>query len=184
MEEQIKQVATRIKDLREILNISKEEAADCCGITTAEYSEIESGKVDIPVGIMHLLAKKFRVDVTSFLSGSEPRMHYYTLTRKGQGVSVERRKAYNYRALAANFINRKADPFIVTVDPKSDDTATEFNSHPGQEFNLILKGSLKLNLNNKEMLLNEGDTIYFDASLPHGMKAANNEPCEFLAIIL
>jgi transcriptional regulator with XRE-family HTH domain len=184
MEEQIKQVAARIKDLREILNFSQAETADYCGLTVTDYSEIESGKVDIPVGIMHLLAKKFKVDVTSFLSGSEPRMHSYTLTRKGTGVAVERRKTYSYQALATNFINRKADPFIVTVEPKADNTEMEFNSHPGQEFNLILKGSLKLNLNNKEMLLNEGDSIYFDASLPHGMKAANNEPCEFLAIIL
>ncbi len=184
MEEQIKQVATRIKDLREILNISQKETADYCGLTVADYSKIESGKVDIPVGIMHLIAKKFKVDVTSFISGSEPRMHYYTLTRKGKGVAVERSLAYSYEALATNFINRKAEPFIVTANPKPDGSQMEFNSHPGQEFNFILKGSLKLNLNKKELLLNEGDSIYFDASLPHGMKAANNEPCEFLAVIL
>lgn len=184
MEEQIKQVAARIKELREILNISPEEAADHCGLTVEDYGEIESGKVDIPVGILHLLAKKFNVDVTSFLSGAEPRMHYYTVTRKGKGVSVQRRKAYNYEALATNFINRKADPFIVTVDPKPGKSELEFNRHSGQEFNLILKGSLLICLNNKEMLLNEGDSIYFDANLPHAMKAANNESCQFLAIIL
>jgi len=111
-------------------------------------------------------------------------MHYYTLTRKGKGVAVERSLAYSYEALATNFINRKAEPFIVTASPKPDDSHMEFNSHPGQEFNLILKGSLKIFLNNKEMLLNEGDSIYFDASVPHSMKAANNETCEFLAIIL
>lgn len=165
MEEQIKQVAARIKDLREILNISPEAAADYCGLTVADYCEIESGKVDIPVGIMHLLARKFNVDVTTFLSGAEPRMHYYTLTRKGKGVSVQRRKAYSYEALATNFINRKADPFIVTVDPKPDKAGMEFNSHPGQEFNLILKGSLLICLNNKEMLLNEGDSIFNPADM-------------------
>jgi transcriptional regulator with XRE-family HTH domain len=184
MEEQIKQVAARIKDLREILNISQEETAEYCGLSVADYSEIESGKVDIPVGIMHRLANKFKVDVTSFISGSEPRMHYYTLTRKGTGVAVERRRAYSYQALATNFINRKADPFIVTVEPKPDNSEIEFNSHPGHEFNLILKGSLILNLNKKEMILNEGDSIYFDANLSHGMKAANNQSCEFLAVIL
>lgn len=183
MEEQIREIARRVKTLREILGITADQAAENCGLSINDYQILESGQTDISVGTLHALAKSFGVEVSTFLSGEEPRMHAYTLTRKGQGVVMERRKAYSYKALAANFINRKADPFLVQVEPKPDNLPVEFSSHPGQEFNLILKGSLKFFLKNKEMLLNEGDSIYFDSGLPHGMRAADKHACEFLAII-
>lgn len=183
MDKQIKEIAQRVKELREILEISPEEAARTCQLSSNEYQKLEEGETDISVGTLHTLAKSFGVEVSTLLSGDEPRMRSYTLTRKGQGVAMERRKAYSYQALAANFINRKAEPFLVKVCPKPEDQPIDFNSHPGQEFNLILKGSMRFYLNNKEMLLHEGDSIYFDSGLPHAMRAANNAPCEFLAII-
>ncbi len=183
MEEQIKEIARRVKELREILGITPNEAAVNCGLSTNDYLQLESGQTDISVGTLHALSKSFGVEVSTFLLGEEPRMHAYTLTRKGQGIAMERRKSYSYKALASNFINRKADPFLVKVEPKPDTLPVEFGSHPGQEFNLILKGSMKFFLNKKEMLLHEGDSIYFDSGLPHGMRAAENAPCEFLAII-
>lgn len=169
--------------MREILNISPEEAANSCGLSTDGYLRLENGQTDISVSVMHQLATLFGVEITNFLSGEEPRMHAYTLTRKGQGIAIERRKAYSYQALATNFINRKAEPYIVKVEPKSDDVMIELNSHPGQEFNLVLKGKMQFKIKNKEMILAEGDSIYFDSGLPHGMKAIENEACEFLAII-
>ena len=106
----------------------------------------------------------------------------HAVTRKGKGISVERSKAYKYRDLAGGFKNAKATPFLVTVEPN--DKPIHLNTHPGQEFNLIEKGSLLLEIDGKEIVLEEGDSIYFDATTPHGMKALNNEKARFLAIIL
>lgn len=183
MDEEIRQISLRVKELREILKVTTTQAARSCGFPEEEYLKFESGQIDIPIGILHRLAKSFGVEVSTFLSGDEPRMRAYTLTRKGQGITMERRTAYNYQALAANFINRKAEPFLVKVEAKPESSPVELNTHPGQEFNLILKGSMKFYLNDKEMLLNEGDSIYFDSGIPHGMKALDNKACEFLAII-
>lgn len=183
MDEEIRQISLRVKELREILKVTTTQAARSCGFPEEEYLKFESGQTDIPIGILHQLAKSFGVEVSTFLSGDEPRMRAYTLTRKGQGITMERRTAYNYQALAANFINRKAEPFLVKVEAKPESSPVELNTHPGQEFNLILKGSMKFYLNDKEMLLNEGDSIYFDSGIPHGMKALDNKACEFLAII-
>lgn len=184
MEEQLKQIAARVREMRQLLDMTPEEGAQASGISPHKYRQLESGEIDIPVSVLHKLAKAFDIEVTTLLSGEEPRMHAYTLTRKGQGIATERRQAYSYQALAANFINRKADPFIVTVEPKPEVEEVDFNTHPGHEFNLVLKGTMNFYLNNKKMVLNEGDSIYFDSSLPHGMKAANEEKCEFLAVIL
>lgn len=183
MDEQIKQIADRLCGMREVLEISPEEAASTCGITKEQYLNYESGKIDIPVSILYRMSQRYNFDLTMLLSGEEPHMRSYTLTRKGKGVGVDRLKAYEYQALAGNFQNRKVEPFLVTVEPKEDLVAS-FNSHPGQEFNYMIEGKLKFFIGSKVMILEAGDSIYFDSGLPHGMLAMENKPAKFLAIIL
>ena len=183
MEEQIRLIAERLKGLREVLDISVDDAAATCGIGKEKYLEYESGKVDIPVSVLHSISRRYGVELTILLTGQEPRMHHYSLTRKNAGVGVERRKEYKYQSLGHNFINRKAEPFLVTVEPKGEHAGISLNSHPGQEFNYVLKGSMKISLDGKEMILEEGDSIYFDSGFPHGMLALNGSECVFLAVI-
>jgi quercetin dioxygenase-like cupin family protein len=110
-------------------------------------------------------------------------MTKYWLVRKGKGAVIERSKAYKYQGLALGFKQAQASPFIVTVEPKADNS-THINSHEGQEFNLVLKGTLLLTIDGRELTLYKGDSIYFDSSLPHGMIALNNDPAIFLAILI
>jgi transcriptional regulator with XRE-family HTH domain len=184
MSEQIKQIAARIKELREISGLSLEFLAKEFGISIDTYLEYESGNVDIPVSLLYKIANKFNVELTAILTGEGPRLHNYSLVRNGKGVSVERRTQYKYQNLAYNFINKKAEPFLVTVEPESDDTPLHYNSHSGQEFNYLLEGAMKVILNGYEVTLNEGDSLYFDSSLDHAMRALGNKPAKFLAIIL
>lgn len=184
MQEQIKQVAARIKELREISGVSLEKMAHLLNIPIDLYQEYESGEVDIPVGVLYKIAHQFNVELAAIITGEEPRLHIYSLTRKGKGVSVERRKEYRYQSLAHNFIHKKAEPFLVTVEPNSTDGPISYNSHPGQEFNYVLEGSLLVDLNGHELVLNEGDSLFFDASVNHGMKALNGKTAKFLAVIL
>jgi len=183
MEDQIKQIADRLQGLREVLEISVEEAATTCDITKEQYLKYESGHFDIPVSILHRMAHKYNFELTSLLSGEEPHMHSYSLTRKDKGIVIDRRQAYKYQSLAGNFLNRKAEPFLVVIEPK-DDACVSYNSHPGQEFNFMIEGKLKLFLGEKEMILHPGDSIYFDSGLPHGMLAQDGKAAKFLAIIL
>ena len=155
MNEQIKQIAERLAGLRDALEITPEEMAGVCNLTPEQY-----------------------------MFGDEPKMSSYFITRKGKGIAVERTKAYKYQSLAAGFAGRKADPFMVTVHPTPDETPIYLNSHPGQEYNIVLKGRMLLQINNKELILEEGDSIYFNSELPHGMKALDGEKVSFLAIIL
>lgn len=183
MEEQIRLIAERMRGMREVLEISPDQAAEICNITKEQYLEYESGHSDIPVGLLHRLARHLNFDLTMLLTGNEPLMHAYTLTRKDKGAKVERRSTYDYQALAGNFKNRKAEPFLVSVEPKTD-AEVSYNSHPGQEFNYLIEGKLKLFIGTRELILDPGDSIYFDSVLPHGMLALENKPARFLAIIL
>lgn len=184
MNEQIKQIAERLAGLRDALEIAPDEIARLCNLTTAQYLTLESGTVDISVSILHQISQAYGVELTTLMFGDEPKMSSYFVTRKGKGTAVERTKAYRYQSLAAGFAARKADPFLVTVHPTPEETPVYLNSHFGQEYNLVLEGRMLIRINNKDLILEEGDSIYFNSELPHGMKALDGEKVSFLAIIL
>jgi transcriptional regulator with XRE-family HTH domain len=184
MNEEIKQIAERLKGLRDVLELNVEEVAATCRLTPEKYLELESGTVDISVSILHRISQMYGVELTTLMFGDEPKMSAYFVTRKGKGVSVERTKAYKYQSLAAGFSKRKADPFMVTVHPKPDDEPIYQNSHAGQEYNYVISGRLLIQINEKDIILEEGDSVYFNSELPHGMKARDGKEVNFLAIIL
>ncbi len=184
MSEQIKLIASRIKELREISAISAQSLAAELNISEEIYLEYESGNTDIPVSFLYQIANRFNVELSAILTGDNPRLHTYQVVRKGKGANVERREDYKYQSLANNFIGKKAEPFIVTVAPEADSFPVHFNSHKGQEFNYVIEGTLKIIINGHELVLEEGDSVYFDSSANHGMKALNGKQAKFLAIIL
>lgn len=180
----LKQIGERIKGLRDALDLTPTEMARKLEVDLADYLDFESGEQDISVSFLQRIEREFHVDISTLMFGTEPRMNSYFITRKDQGVSVERVSAYKYQSLTSGFTNNVAEIFVVTVEPKPMDTDFYKNIHAGQEFNMILEGSMLLNINGKNLVLGKGDSIYFDSSLPHGMKAMNDKPVKFLAVIL
>ncbi|MCK9344301.1 MAG: XRE family transcriptional regulator [Massilibacteroides sp.] len=183
MNEEIKQIAERLKGLRDALELSTLDVSKVCNISEQKYKELETGNVDISVSVLHQIAQAYRIELTTLMFGDEPKMNSYFVTRKGKGVSVERTKMYKYQSLAAGFSGRKADPFLVTVHPKEEEPIF-LNSHAGQEYNVVLSGRMLLRINSKDIILNPGDSIYFNSELPHGMKALDGEIVKFLAVII
>ena len=153
-------------------------------ISEEEYRLAETGEFDISVSMLQKIARRYGVALDALMFGEEPKMSSYFLTRAGKGTSIERTKAYKYQSLAAGFMNRNADPFIVTVEPKPNDEPIHYNSHSGQEFNLVLEGRMMLSIDGKDLILNEGDSLYFNSKLPHGMKALDGKKVRFLAVIM
>lgn len=184
MSDQIKQIAQRLQGLREVLELTPEEVAQSCQLAVEEYMQLERGERDISVSVLQKIARKYDIALDVLMFGEEPKMSTYFLTRWGAGISVERTKAYKYQSLASGFRGRKVDPFIVTVAPKPEETPICFNKHEGQEFNWVIEGRMLLNLDGKELILNPGDSLYFDSSKPHGMMALDGKPVKFLAVIM
>jgi transcriptional regulator with XRE-family HTH domain len=184
MTDQIRQIAERIKEIREISGISAETLANKIGISSDLYLRYESGNTDIPVGVVFNISEIFNVELSVMLGGNNPKLKIYGVVRKGKGLKLERRKQYKYESLAYNFIHKKAEPFMVTIDPDSEEKLLEFNSHPGQEFNYIVEGTMLSIIDGHEVILNEGDSIYFDSGYKHAMRAMNNQQVRFLAIVL
>ncbi len=178
--EQIKQIANRIFYLRDALDLSVEEVASKVGLAVDEYLTYENGEKDIPISIIYSAAAALGVDPTEILLGEAPRMSEYCITRKGKGVGVERFEGYSFEALAHNFIGRDKEPMIVTITPS--DKKADLVSHSGQEFNYVLSGTVGITVGDRTFELNEGDSIYFKPSIPHGQFAINGV-AKFLTII-
>ncbi len=185
MKQPYAEIARRLKDLREISGIDPEILAKELKLDVGQYRRYEDGEEDIPVGVLLAAADRLGVDVTSLISGEEPKMKVYTLVRKGRGLEVERRKEYRYRDLSYNFSGRKADAFLVTVGPAgSEGEKPHCYSHEGQEFNYVLNGRMKVIVGGHELVLEEGDSLYFDSRQEHAMVALGDEAATFLAVTM
>ncbi|MEL7587045.1 MAG: XRE family transcriptional regulator [Prolixibacteraceae bacterium] len=179
----IQEIAERLKGVRDALDLSSDKCAGACGISLEQYREYESGTADIPVSFLHRFSAVFNLEFSALLTGDMPRMTAYSLTRKGTGIAVERRREYKYQSLNESFIHKKAQPFVVTVAADQEQNDISVYRHEGQEFNLVLKGRLLVRINDKELILEEGDSLWFNSGLPHGMKALDGNEAEFLAMI-
>lgn len=179
MNEQIRQIGARIRELREILGIAPESAAESVGIDPPVYLSYENAEADIPIGVLYRLATKFGVDPTVLLTGDSPRMDDYTIVRRGEGIKVDRYAGYSFSALAFNYKNREMDPMIVTL---SHADHAELVTHAGQEFNYVLEGGIKIVIGEREFALDAGDSIYFNPAIPHGQRAVTKQ-AKFLTVI-
>ncbi len=179
MDTQIKQIAQRMKELREILDISQEEIAQKLGVELGIYQKYEDASDDIPIGVLYSVANEFGVDPTVLMTGDMPRMDEYTIVRGGKGVKVDRYAGYSFTALAANYKHREMDPMIVTLSHTDE---AELVTHSGQEFNLVLEGTIKIVIGKREFELAAGDSIYFNPAIPHGQRALTPK-AKFLTVI-
>ncbi|MBQ8508438.1 MAG: cupin domain-containing protein [Clostridia bacterium] len=177
---QVEQIAARVRELRTILEIDADTVAERIGVSREVYDDYENAVTDIPVGKLYLIAGELKVDPTVLLLGDEPRMVDYTIIRQGNGLDVERYKGYKFTSLAYNYIDREMEPMIVTLDPT--DTMPELVTHDGQEFNLVLEGTIAVNLGDREYVLKAGDSMYFNPSIPHGQRAIGTVS-KFLTVI-
>jgi len=183
MTEQLKEIGSRLGALRDILDIPIKEMAQTMKISVEEYTAYENGQKDFSFSFLQNAAKIFGVDVVDIISGESPKLTKCALVRNGEGFDIERRKAYDYKHLAFTFSNKKAEPFIVTVEPKQNEVPT-LHSHDGQEFDYMLSGKMEFHFDKLVYELNEGDSVYFDSGVPHAMKAAGGQAVKFLAVVI
>jgi len=177
---QIKQISDRIRELREILDISAADVAGNIGVSLEEYMAYEDGCDDIPIGKLYLISDELGIDPTVLLVGEAPRMADYTLVRSGRGINIERYAGYRFSSLAYNYIDREMEP--MTVSLTHSDEVPGLVTHEGQEFNYVLSGKVAVTVGKREFILSVGDSIYFNPSIPHGQRAVDGD-AEFLTVI-
>ena len=183
MSDSMKQIAMRIEDLRESSDYTVEQMADMLNVSAEEYRKYELGEADMSISFLVKLSDVLGVDMTEILTGQTPRLNTLSVTRAGKGHETDSHDQYVYKNLAYNFIHRKIEPLYVTVRPEDNKTHVP-NSHDGQEFDYILSGTMHLVVGKNDIILNAGDSAYYDSRAPHAMEAVGDEPVQFLAIVI
>ncbi|MBR2447923.1 MAG: AMP-binding protein [Clostridia bacterium] len=184
--EQLMEIASRIKEMREIMGFSIAEMAEKTEVSEEQYKIFESANADIPFSFIHKCALAFDVELTELLEGRTARLSTYTVTRKGKGQKTAKEDGIDITNLAPKFRDKIAEPYFVRYEysASQQNKPIHLSTHSGQEFDFILSGSLKVQVGEHTEILREGDSIYYNSSIPHGMIAIDGEDCVFCAVVL
>ena len=183
---QLREIAERIKEMRDILGYSQREMAEATEVSEEEYRAYETGAADLPFTFIHKCALTFGMEITELLEGRAARLTSYTVTRKGFGLQTAKEDGISIQDLAPKFKNKIAEPYWVRYEysEKQQHEPIHLTRHSGQEFDLVISGSLMVQVGANKEVLHAGDSIYYNSSTPHGMIAVEGEDCVFCAVVL
>jgi len=175
------EIGMRITGLREACDVTREEMAEELGVSVETYINWEETGADVPISAIYHLGRKFGVEFTEILTGTAAKLDSYQVVRAGEGREVDRYPGYHYEDLAWRYSGKIMQPLLVTLNPSQE--APKLVSHSGQEFNLVMEGKIIVNWKEMEFELSVGDSIYFDASQPHGQRCGSATPAKFVTLI-
>ena len=180
------EIAERIREMREIVGYSEAEMAEKTEVSVEQYHSYEQGTVDFPFTFMHKCALAFGVELTDLLEGQSAKLSSYTVTRRGMGPVTASEDGITIQNMAAMFRQKLATPYWVTYQYSKELQSQPIHTttHAGQEFDLVVKGTLRVRVGEHEEVLHEGDSIFYKSSTPHGMIAVDGADCTFLAMIM
>ena len=186
MNELLRGMATRIKELREIGGKSPSEMARLTGVDERDYLAIEAGTMDPPFTFLHKCSLAFGVDINALLEGHTAKLSHFQVCRAGQGPVTVNERGILIRNMAAMFKGRLATPYYVTYDydERQQRAPIHTTTHAGQEFDFVVSGSMRVKVGDHEETLNAGDSIFYKSSTPHGMVAVGGKSCSFIAMIM
>ncbi len=181
MDDELKELSARIRELREACDCSPEELAKELNIDVETYRGYEESAANIPISVIYSISKKFGVDFSEIMTGTNAKLRTYQVVRAGEGQEAKRYPGYKFENLAYRFTHKIMQPFLVTLDPS--DKPADLVQHKGEEFNLVISGQVVVVFDDKEILLNTGDSIYFNPNYKHGQKCYGDKPATFLTMI-
>jgi len=161
------EIGKRIKSLRAAKGFTLENLAKRTGFTKGYLSKVEKSKKAPPVSTLGNIARVFNVTISSLIGEESPRTSF-CLVRKGERPLIARDGTafgYSYEAMAYGYPNKIMEPFILTL-PLGRKKKT-FYQHEGEEILFVIQGSMKFIHGTEEYIVNEGDCVYFDSSIPH-----------------
>ena len=179
----ISEMAQRIKELREVVGFTPAEMAEKTDTTIEEYIACERGERDLNFAFIYRCAIAFNVDVNDIIEGKSPVLASYTVTRSGEGQKIDHAHGMEYYNLAATFKNKVCEPLFVKCDPNEGDSDIALTTHEGQELDIVVSGTLRVQVGNHVEILNAGDTIYYDSGTPHGMISVGDKETCFYALV-
>ena len=184
--DKLKEVAKRIREMREICDITETDMAKKTEVGLEDYRAYENGELDFPFTFIHKCSLAFGIGITDLLEGQSAHLSSYTVTRKGQGQETAKEDGIEIQNLAPLFRKKIAEPYWVRYEYSEElqSKPIHLTKHSGQEFDFVMSGRLKVQIGENVEYLSEGDSIYYNSSTPHGMIAVDGRDCLFVAVVL
>jgi transcriptional regulator with XRE-family HTH domain len=177
-------IGPRLKALRKARSTSLAELARATGLSEATLSRVENGQSLVTAHHLYQLARELGVDITAFFEDESRALTHgiRSVCRKGEGVPFSTSR-YEAQVLCTDIANKHMHPAINTVTVASLAEAGGFSRHDGEEFLHVLEGRLLLATEFYEpLILEEGDSIYFDSHMGHAYLSADGKPVRILVI--
>ncbi len=168
-----------ILKIRADKNLTRKELASAINRDEAFLTDVEERGIEPSVSDLLKIADVLDTDISALIYGKEFHKKGVVLTKADSRVRIDRRKSFDYENLAPYYSGRHIEPLLVEVYSGK---SLEYSVHKGEEFHYVMEGTLKIIINEKEYILEEGDSIYFDSSFPHALTAVG-EKAKILAAI-
>lgn len=182
-------IALNIKVLREQRKMTLQELADMTGLTKGYLSKIERSKKAPPYSTLNRIATALGVDAAFLLGENLENLKDTRLsfTKKDERKAVETLSSlsegslygYGYEALAFDKPGKNMEPYI--IEPAFDEEA--IFQHEGEEFIYVLEGKHEFIYGREKYMMEEGDSVYFDAAVPHTGRSVGKKKAKLLAIM-
>ena len=176
-----KELGERISGLRDACGYEQEEFAAMLDVDLGLYRSYEEDGTDIPISVIYKIANICGVDFTEIMTGVKAKLDTYHVVKKGQGRDIDRYPGYRFQDLAFRYSGKIMQPLLVTLDPS--DKPVSLVKHSGQEFNYVVSGTVCVNFDGAELILEAGDSVYFNPAYPHGQRCVGDKPAAFLTVI-
>lgn len=180
-------VGEHVRAFREARGMTVQQFAEKTGFSSALLAQIENRMVSPSLGTLVKIANTFGTTVSSFIGGKEERE--FSIVRKEDRTTVSRvglkeggKSTYIYESLGAGKAGRKMEPFLVRLQPHPE-PATTRSAHDGEEFLYVLSGKVTVCLGILSDVLEEGDSVYYNSTIPHLVHSADEREALILAVI-
>ncbi len=157
-------IGGRIKTHRQNNHLTLKQLAEKVGCTDAYLSQIENGRVSPSIASLKRIADALQTKITDFFVEVEDDEPVVLRPDKRVTISLDRWNA-TIQSLVVNHKNKRMHPFFTTIQPGGGSHG--LYSHVGEEFGIVLKGQLEIELDGTTYLVKENESFYYNSSQPH-----------------
>ncbi len=178
-------IGRQVRDFRIQLDMTVAEVSRQAGVSQGMWSKIENGLTSPSLSTLSAVAQALNVPVTALFRRFEEQRDV-TLVKSGKGLSIKRqgtRAGHQYQLLGHTVGKPYSmEPYVITITNESE--VFPLFEHGGMELIYILEGKMGYRHGNETYLLEQGDSLFFNADAPHGPDQLIDLPTRFLSIIV
>jgi len=178
----------KIRELRLKRGLTLREVAGTTGLSIPLLSQVENNAVSPPVATLLRIANALGVGISYFFREEESR-EKAVVVRKHERKKTFRPlhakhgdSGYTYEALAYTKNSKHMEPFLVEFEPKKKE-ALSYQNHGGEEFLFLFRGRLAFHYDQQEIILDPGDSLYFESGVPHGFRALRGRKAQAIVVV-